>query len=83
MCSWTRGTLTDFGISGHKNERLTIRDFRKSTSGLWYLRIPPTGTTKKSKDTKLFTLDIYSFGVVFYELSRVDFLSVNYGFRVI
>lgn len=61
--------LTDFGISGHKNERLTIRDFFGNPLQVFgtYAYLPPE-QLKRVKDTKLFTLDIYSFGVVFYEL---------------
>lgn len=61
--------LTDFGISGHKNERLTIRDFWGNPLQVFgtYAYLPPE-QLKRVKDTKLFTLDIYSFGVVFYEL---------------
>ena len=61
--------LTDFGISGHKNERLTIRDFFGNPLQVFgtYAYLPPE-QLKRARDTKLFTLDIYSFGVVFYEL---------------
>lgn len=64
-----RAKLTDFGISGHKNERLTIRDFFGNPLQVFgtYAYLPPE-QLKRVKDTKLFTLDIYSFGVVIYEL---------------
>lgn len=61
--------LTDFGISGHKNERLTIRDFFGNPMQIFgtYAYLPPE-QLQRVKDTKLFTLDIFSFGVVIYEL---------------
>lgn len=61
--------LTDFGISGHKNERLTVRDFLGNPLQIFgtYAYLPPE-QLKRTKQTKLFTLDIFSFGVVCYEL---------------
>ena len=64
-----RAKLTDFGISGHKNERITIRDGLGKPLQVFgtYAYLPPE-QLRRVKDTKVFTLDIYSFGVVIYEL---------------
>ena len=61
--------LTDFGISGHKNMRVTKCDLFGRPLEMFgtHAYLPPE-QLQRTKHTKLFTLDIYSFGVVFYEL---------------
>ncbi len=69
----TDGTaaLTDFGISGDRNKRMTERNILGKPTQIFgtYGYMPPEQISPKSGDaTVLPTTDIFSFGVMMYEL---------------
>lgn len=63
--------LTDFGISGDRNKRMTERNILGKPQQIFgtYAYMPPEQVVPKSGDaTVLPTTDIFSFGVMMYEL---------------
>ncbi|MBO7476832.1 MAG: protein kinase [Salinivirgaceae bacterium] len=63
--------LTDFGISGDRNHRQTMRDFRgvpKETMGTYVYMSPEQCNPKDKYSTVLPTTDIFAFGVMTYQL---------------
>ena len=63
--------LTDFGISGDRNKRLTERNFIGKPTQIFgtYAYMPPEQVKPRSGDvTVLPTTDIFSFGVMIYQL---------------
>lgn len=63
--------LTDFGISGDRNKRMTERNFIGTPKEVFgtYAYMPPEQVTPKRGDaTVLPTTDIYSFGVLMFQL---------------
>ena len=63
--------LTDFGISGDRNHRQTMRDFRgvpKETMGTWAYMSPEQCNPKDGYSTVLPTTDIFAFGVMTYQM---------------
>ena len=73
--------LTDFGISGDRNHRQTMRDFRgvpKETMGTYVYMSPEQYNPKDKYSTVLPTTDIFAFGVMTYQL-----LTDRYPFGVI
>ena len=63
--------LTDFGISGDRNKRLTEQNFMGKPAQIFgtYAYMPPEQVKPKSGDaTVLPTTDIFSFGVTMYQL---------------
>lgn len=63
--------LTDFGISGDRNKRMTERNFIGTPREIFgtYAYMPPEQVSPKRGDaTVLPTTDIYSFGVLMYQL---------------
>ncbi len=64
-----RAKLTDFGISGHKNVRMTKRNLFGQPQEVFgtYAYMPPE-QLKPRDATKLPATDIYSFGVLIFEL---------------
>lgn len=66
-----RPKLTDFGISGHINIQLTVvnqDDRPEQIFGSYAYMAPEQLSPRKRKNTLLPTIDIFSFGVVCYEL---------------
>ncbi|MBR5167059.1 MAG: protein kinase [Salinivirgaceae bacterium] len=69
----TDGTavLTDFGISGDRNHRQTMRDFRgvpKEVMGTYFYMSPEQYNPKDGYSTVLPTTDIFAFGVMTYQM---------------
>lgn len=69
----TDGTavLTDFGISGDRNHRQTMRDFRgvpKEVMGTYLYMSPEQYNPKDGYSTVLPTTDIFAFGVMMYHI---------------
>ena len=68
----TDGTyaLSDFGIAGDRNHKLTRRNIFGKNDQLFgtYAYMPPEQTERKGKATILPTTDIFSFGVMMYKL---------------
>ncbi|GHU82679.1 hypothetical protein FACS189415_3540 [Bacteroidia bacterium] len=63
--------LTDFGIAGDRNKRMTERSFLGRPQQIFgtYAYMPPEQVNRKRGDaTVLPTTDIFSFGVVIYQL---------------
>lgn len=63
--------LTDFGISGDRNKRLTERNFLgvpMGQFGTWAYMPPEQVNPKRGDATVLPTTDIFSFGVMMYQL---------------
>lgn len=62
--------LTDFGISGDKNIRLTRRDIFGKSASLFgtYAYMPPEQLDRLREATVLPTTDFFSFGVMMFEL---------------
>ena len=62
--------LTDFGISGDRNNRMTQTDmFGRATQMFGtYAYMPPEQLNRKKNATVLPTTDIFSFGVMMYQL---------------
>ena len=74
--------LTDFGISGDRNKRLTERNFMGKPTQIFgtYAYMPPEQVNPKSGDaTVLPTTDIFSFGVMMYQLitNKLPFGELN------
>lgn len=65
-----RAMLTDFGISGDKNIRLTKRDIFGKNAGIFgtYAYMPPEQLDRLRDATVLPTTDFFSFGVMMYEV---------------
>ena len=69
--SYNRPKLTDFGISGHMNIQLTVvnqDDKPEQIFGSYAYMAPEQLSPLKRKNTLLPTIDIFSFGVVCYEI---------------
>ncbi len=62
--------LTDFGISGDRNKRMTERNFMGQPKQIFgtYAYMPPEQFHPKRDATVLPTTDIFSFGVMMYKL---------------
>lgn len=62
--------LTDFGISGDRNKRMTECNFFGKPQQIFgtYAYMPPEQLNPKRKATVLPTTDIFSFGVMMYQL---------------
>lgn len=62
--------LTDFGISGDRNKRMTERNFRGKPKQIFgtYAYMPPEQLNPQRDATVLPTTDIFSFGVMMYQL---------------
>lgn len=62
--------LTDFGISGDRNKRMTERNILGKPKQIFgtYAYMPPEQVTPKRDATVLPTTDIFSFGVMMYQL---------------
>ncbi len=63
--------LTDFGISGDRNHRQTMRDFRgvpKEIMGTYAYMSPEQYNPKDGYSTVLPTTDIFAFGVMTYQM---------------
>ena len=65
-----RALLTDFGISGDKNIRLTKRDIFGKNANVFgtYAYMPPEQLDRLRDATVLPTTDFFSFGVMMYEV---------------
>lgn len=69
--AWGKPKLTDFGISGHINIQLTVvnqDDRPEQVFGSYAYMAPEQLSPSKRKNTLLPTIDIFSFGVVCYEI---------------
>lgn len=62
--------LTDFGISGDRNKRMTERNFLGKPKQIFgtYTYMPPEQLNPRRDATVLPTTDIFSFGVMMYQL---------------
>lgn len=62
--------LTDFGISGDRNNRMTQTDLFGRSAQIFgtYAYMPPEQLNRKKNATVLPTTDIFSFGVMMYQL---------------
>lgn len=62
--------LTDFGISGDRNNRMTQTDLFGRAAQMFgtYAYMPPEQLNRKKNATVLPTTDIFSFGVMMYQL---------------
>lgn len=62
--------LTDFGISGDRNKRMTERNILGKPTQIFgtYAYMPPEQVNPKREATVLPTTDIFSFGVMMYQL---------------
>ena len=62
--------LTDFGISGDRNKRMTERNILGKPKQIFgtYAYMPPEQLSRKKEATVLPTTDIFSFGVMMYQL---------------
>lgn len=62
--------LTDFGISGDRNNRMTQTDMFGKAQQMFgtYAYMPPEQLNRKKNATVLPTTDIFSFGVMMYQL---------------
>lgn len=62
--------LTDFGVSGDANRRMTESDWMKRAKAIFgtYAYISPEQFDRKFDATVLPTTDIFSFGVMFYQM---------------
>jgi serine/threonine protein kinase len=62
--------LTDFGISGDRNKRMTERNFRGTPTQIFgtYAYMPPEQIKPDREATVLPTTDIFSFGVMMYQI---------------
>lgn len=62
--------LTDFGVSGDANRRMTESDWMKRAKAIFgtYAYISPEQFDRKYDATILPTTDIFSFGVMFYQM---------------
>ena len=63
--------LTDFGISGDRNKRMTERNILGKPAQIFgtYAYMPPEQVQPKNRDTTVLpTTDIFSFGVMMYQL---------------
>jgi len=62
--------LTDFGISGDRNNRMTQTDLFGRSAQMFgtYAYMPPEQLNRKKNATVLPTTDIFSFGVMMYQL---------------
>lgn len=62
--------LTDFGISGDRNNRMTQTDIFGRSAQIFgtYAYMPPEQLNRKKNATVLPTTDIFSFGVMMYQL---------------
>lgn len=62
--------LTDFGISGDRNKRMTEKNILGKPSQIFgtYAYMPPEQVNPKREATVLPTTDIFSFGVMIYQL---------------
>lgn len=62
--------LTDFGISGDRNKRMTERNILGKPTQIFgtYAYMPPEQVNPKREATVLPTTDIFSFGVMIYQL---------------
>lgn len=62
--------LTDFGISGDRNKRMTERNFLGKPTQIFgtYAYMPPEQVNPRREATVLPTTDIFSFGVMMYQL---------------
>lgn len=62
--------LTDFGISGDRNKRMTERNFRGKPKQIFgtYAYMPPEQLNPQRDATVLPTTDIFSFGVMMYQM---------------
>jgi serine/threonine protein kinase len=62
--------LTDFGISGDRNKRMTERNILGKPKQIFgtYAYMPPEQSNPRKDATVLPTTDIYSFGVMMYQL---------------
>lgn len=62
--------LTDFGISGDRNNRMTQTDMFGKAQQMFgtYAYMPPEQLNRKKSATVLPTTDIFSFGVMMYQL---------------
>ncbi|MDR1895234.1 MAG: protein kinase [Prevotellaceae bacterium] len=66
--------LTDFGISGDRNKRMTERNIMGKPVQIFgtYAYMPPEQVNPKKDATVLPTTDIFSFGVMMYQLITGD-----------
>lgn len=73
--------LTDFGISGDRNKRMTERNILGKPTQIFgtYAYMPPEQVNPKREATVLPTTDIFSFGVLMYQLitNELPFGSLN------
>lgn len=62
--------LTDFGISGDRNKRMTERNFLGKPTQIFgtYAYMPPEQVNPRREATVLPTTDIFSFGVMMFQL---------------
>ncbi|MBP3254022.1 MAG: protein kinase [Bacteroidales bacterium] len=73
--------LTDFGISGDRNKRMTERNILGKPQQIFgtYAYMPPEQVNPKKNATVLPTTDIFSFGVMMYQLiaGKLPFGTLN------
>jgi serine/threonine protein kinase len=73
--------LTDFGISGDRNKRMTERNILGKPTQIFgtYAYMPPEQVNPKREATVLPTTDIFSFGALMYQLitNELPFGSLN------
>lgn len=72
--SQNRALLTDFGVSGDANRRLTESDWMNRAKAVFgtYAYISPEQFDRRFDATVLPTTDIFSFGVMFYHIITGD-----------